>query len=138
MERLFHVKFSYSQVDWKPISKKESADDDHNLFHYPTSLYHLWFQNLRIQELRERSLDLHRDIASAMKELDVPEELVADYKLQDEVPLFPAKIGEPEYLGNNKILGEEDWCCFCLKENLLSFSIRAKCRRRWVFIQYDL
>ncbi|KAJ8714761.1 hypothetical protein PYW07_002986 [Mythimna separata] len=66
---------------------------------------HSYFKNLRIQELRERSLDLHRDIASAVKELNVPEELVADYKLQDDVPLFPAKIGEPDYLGNNKILG---------------------------------
>lgn len=66
---------------------------------------HSYFKNLRIQELRERSLDLHRDIASAMRELDVPEDLVANYQLQEGVPLFPAKIGETDYLGNNKILG---------------------------------
>ncbi|KAF9821324.1 hypothetical protein SFRURICE_012941 [Spodoptera frugiperda] len=66
---------------------------------------HSYFKNLRIQELRERSLDLHRDIALAMKELQVPEDQVEDYKLPGDVPLFPAKIGDPDYLGDNKILG---------------------------------
>ncbi|XP_063830166.1 chondroitin sulfate synthase 1 [Ostrinia nubilalis] len=66
---------------------------------------HSYFKNLRIQELRERSLDLHRDIASAMHELQVPSDQVADYELAEGVPLFPAKIGEPGYLGDNEILG---------------------------------
>ncbi|CAB3245006.1 unnamed protein product [Arctia plantaginis] len=66
---------------------------------------HSYFKNLRIQELRERSLDLHRDIASAMGALKVPPEDVADYILPGDVPLFPAKVGEPDYLGNNSILG---------------------------------
>ncbi|CAG9791100.1 unnamed protein product [Diatraea saccharalis] len=66
---------------------------------------HSYFMNLRIQELRERSLDLHRDIAIAMRELHVPPEEVADFKLPGGVPLFPAKVGEPGYLGDNNILG---------------------------------
>lgn len=63
------------------------------------------FQNFRIQELRERSLDLHRDISSALRELSIPRDEVDDFVLPGDVPLFPAKIGEPGYLGDNKILG---------------------------------
>ncbi|XP_037292457.1 chondroitin sulfate synthase 1 [Manduca sexta] len=66
---------------------------------------HTYFKNFRIQELRERSLDLHRDISSALRELGVPADDVDDYMLPGEVPLFPAKVGEPGYLGDNKILG---------------------------------
>ncbi|CAH0399323.1 unnamed protein product [Chilo suppressalis] len=66
---------------------------------------HSYFKNLRIQELRESSLDLHRDISAAMRELHVPPEEVADYTLPGDVPLFPAKVGEPGYLGDNQILG---------------------------------
>ncbi|XP_013192040.1 chondroitin sulfate synthase 1 [Amyelois transitella] len=66
---------------------------------------HSYFKNLRIQELRERSVDLHRDIAASMRELSVPEDEVEDYVLPGDVPLFPAKLGERGYLGNNKILG---------------------------------
>lgn len=41
-----------------------------------------------------------------MSALNVPPEDVADYMLPGGVPLFPAKVGEPEYLGNNSILGK--------------------------------
>ena len=67
---------------------------------------HLSFQNLQIQDLREQSLDLHRDIASSMRALGVDSEQVEDYMLADGVPLFPEKIGEPGYLGDNSILGK--------------------------------
>ncbi|GBP61743.1 Chondroitin sulfate synthase 1 [Eumeta japonica] len=66
---------------------------------------HSYFKNLRIQELREESIDLHRDIAASMKELSVATEEVADYKLPGDVLLFPAKIGQPDYLGDNSVLG---------------------------------
>ncbi|CAG9565853.1 unnamed protein product [Danaus chrysippus] len=66
---------------------------------------HTYFKNLHIQSLREQSLDLHRDIASSVHELGVKMDQVADYELEPGVPLFPAKIGEPGYLGNNRILG---------------------------------
>lgn len=66
---------------------------------------HSYFKNFRIQELRERSLDLHRDISSALRELSIPRDEVDDFVLPGDVPLFPAKIGEPGYLGDNKILG---------------------------------
>lgn len=64
------------------------------------------FQNLRIQELRQRSLDLHRDIASALQQLGVAADDVDDYRLPGDVPIFPTKVGEPGYLGDNRILGE--------------------------------
>ncbi|CAH2048998.1 unnamed protein product, partial [Iphiclides podalirius] len=66
---------------------------------------HTYFKNLRIQELRERSLDLHRDIASSVHELGVEADKVEDYVLPGGVPLFPDKMGEDGYLGNNQILG---------------------------------
>ncbi|KOB78645.1 Chondroitin sulfate synthase 1 [Operophtera brumata] len=66
---------------------------------------HSYFKNLRIQELRESSLDLHRDIAMSLHELGVSQDHVEDYELPGGVPLFPAKVGDPEYLGNNSILG---------------------------------
>ncbi|KAJ2949392.1 hypothetical protein O0L34_g15306 [Tuta absoluta] len=66
---------------------------------------HSYFKNLRIQELKEEALDLHRDIAASMKKLEVPSEAIADYVLPGDTPLFPAKLGEPGYLGDNEILG---------------------------------
>lgn len=66
---------------------------------------HSYFKNFRVQEIRERSLDLHRDISTALQQLEVPDDKVAEYMLSGDVPLFPAKVGEPGYLGNNKILG---------------------------------
>ncbi|XP_053611389.1 chondroitin sulfate synthase 1 [Plodia interpunctella] len=66
---------------------------------------HSYFKNLRIQEIRERSVDLHRDIAASLRELAVPEDQVEDYMLPGGIPLFPAKVGDRGYLGNNKILG---------------------------------
>ncbi|XP_061720012.1 chondroitin sulfate synthase 1 [Cydia pomonella] len=66
---------------------------------------HTYFKNLRIQDTRELSVDLHRDIAMCMKELHVPQEQVADYMLPGDVPLFPAKIGDKDYAGDNSILG---------------------------------
>lgn len=64
------------------------------------------FQNLRIQDLREQSLDLHRDIQSSARELGVKGHHVTNFVLPGGVPLFTAKMGEPGYLGNNTILGE--------------------------------
>ncbi|XP_068622557.1 chondroitin sulfate synthase 1 [Battus philenor] len=66
---------------------------------------HTYFKNLGIQELRERSLDLHRDIASSLHELGVEADKVEEYILPGGEPLFPDKMGDPGYLGNNKILG---------------------------------
>ncbi|XP_014359354.2 chondroitin sulfate synthase 1 [Papilio machaon] len=66
---------------------------------------HTYFKNLRIQELKERSLDLHRDIAASVQELGVDADKVEDYVLPGGEPLFPHKMGEDGYLGNNRILG---------------------------------
>ncbi|XP_045513002.1 chondroitin sulfate synthase 1 [Pieris brassicae] len=66
---------------------------------------HTYFKNLKIQDLRESTLDLHRDIASSLNKLGVEPDQVADYMLLEGIPLFPAKIGEPGYLGDNNILG---------------------------------
>ncbi|VVC98773.1 unnamed protein product [Leptidea sinapis] len=68
---------------------------------------HTYFKSLKIQDLRESSLDLHRDIAASVKELGVNKEQVADYVLPGDVPLFPTKMGMPGYLGDNRILGTE-------------------------------
>lgn len=64
------------------------------------------FQNLRIQDLREQSLDLHRDIQSSARELGVKGHHVTNFVLPGGVPLFTAKMGEPGYLGDNTVLGE--------------------------------
>ncbi|XP_023945613.2 chondroitin sulfate synthase 1 [Bicyclus anynana] len=66
---------------------------------------HTYFKNLRIQELREQSLDLHRDIQSSARELGVKGGQVTSFVLPGGVPLFTAKMGEPGYLGDNRILG---------------------------------
>ncbi|XP_045776005.1 chondroitin sulfate synthase 1 [Maniola jurtina] len=66
---------------------------------------HTYFKNLRIQDLREQSLDLHRDIQSSARELGVEGKHVNSFVLPGGVPLFIAKMGEPGYLGDNRILG---------------------------------
>ncbi|CAH2261527.1 jg20151 [Pararge aegeria aegeria] len=66
---------------------------------------HTYFKNLRIQDLREQSLDLHRDIQSSARELGVEGTHVNNFVLPGGVPLFTAKMGEPGYLGDNRILG---------------------------------
>ncbi|XP_059047987.1 chondroitin sulfate synthase 1 [Achroia grisella] len=66
---------------------------------------HSYFKNLRIQEIREDTLDLHRDIAMSLRELSVPADQVEDFVLPGDIPLFPVKLGESGYLGNNTILG---------------------------------
>ncbi|XP_034833325.1 chondroitin sulfate synthase 1 [Maniola hyperantus] len=66
---------------------------------------HTYFKNLRIQDLREQSLDLHRDIQSSARELGVAGKHVNSFVLPGGVPLFIAKMGEPGYLGDNRILG---------------------------------
>ncbi|KAL4717208.1 hypothetical protein ACJJTC_017095 [Scirpophaga incertulas] len=73
----------------------------------PKQLYrlHAYFKNLQVQETRETSIELHQDIAEAMHELQVPPEQVMDYTLPGDVPLFPAKLGDLGYLGDNNILG---------------------------------
>ncbi|XP_041980482.1 chondroitin sulfate synthase 1 [Aricia agestis] len=66
---------------------------------------HTYFKNLRILDIREKSLDLHRDIASSLHELGVHGDDVTSYVLPGNVSLFPVKMGQPGYLGNNRILG---------------------------------
>lgn len=56
--------------------------------------------------MKERSLDLHRDIAASVQELGVEVDKVENYVLPGGEPLFPHKMGEDGYLGNNRILGE--------------------------------
>ncbi|XP_048484446.1 chondroitin sulfate synthase 1 [Plutella xylostella] len=66
---------------------------------------HSYFKNLRIQELREQSVQLHRDISSSLKALGVASDHAQGYTLPGGLPLFPAKIGQAGYLGDNEILG---------------------------------
>lgn len=44
-----------------------------------------------------------------MHELQVPPEKVADYMLPGDVPLFPVKVGEVGYLGDNKVSGRNNF-----------------------------
>ncbi|CAK1541983.1 unnamed protein product [Leptosia nina] len=66
---------------------------------------HTYFKNLKIQDLRETTLDLHREIATSLREMEVDQEQVPNYVLPGDVPLFPVKMGQPGYLGDNRILG---------------------------------
>lgn len=66
----------------------------------------LLLQGLSIQSLEQDKINLHRDIALAMKQLNVDRRLLSNAKLGDQISLYPVSIGNPEYLGNPELLGK--------------------------------
>lgn len=66
---------------------------------------HAYMQGLRAQELRQQSLQLHRDIA-AMKTLLTEGSSAADDVLSGMPPIFPDGPESDRYLGDHSVLGE--------------------------------
>jgi hypothetical protein len=63
-------------------------------------------QSLRIQELQQRALALHRDIASMMTLLGRKPDTAQTMLLGDTLPLFPDKMGSRTFLGDTAMLGK--------------------------------
>ncbi|KAG8223078.1 hypothetical protein J437_LFUL002026 [Ladona fulva] len=66
---------------------------------------HNYMRSLKIQELQQKSLALHRDISNMLKQLNVPSNESGSYSIVNKVPLFPISKGKPGYLGDNIIHG---------------------------------
>lgn len=62
-------------------------------------------QNLKIQDLQQQALALHRDIANMMMLLGYKPEAAEKMVLGNNVPLFPAKKGSRAYLGDTAMSG---------------------------------
>ena len=62
-------------------------------------------QGLKIQELQQQAISLHRDIANMMSLLGYKPEAADKIMLGTNVPLFPAKMGSRAYLGDTAMLG---------------------------------
>ncbi|KAJ4451658.1 hypothetical protein ANN_03128 [Periplaneta americana] len=67
----------------------------------------MFVQSLKIQELQQQALTLHRDVASMMALLGHRPEAAEQFMLGNGVPLFPAKMGSRGYLGDTAMLGIE-------------------------------
>ncbi|XP_069679907.1 chondroitin sulfate synthase 1 [Periplaneta americana] len=68
---------------------------------------HNYMKSLKIQELQQQALTLHRDVASMMALLGHRPEAAEQFMLGNGVPLFPAKMGSRGYLGDTAMLGIE-------------------------------
>lgn len=71
-------------------------------------------QGLKIQELQQRALALHRDIANMMTLLGHKPNAAQTMMLGSNVPLFPDKMGSHMFLGDTTMLGKmgtasEEW-----------------------------
>jgi hypothetical protein len=71
-------------------------------------------QSLKIQELQQRALALHRDIANMMMQLGRKPDTAQTMMLGNRVPLFPDKMGSHMFLGDTAMLGKtgttsEEW-----------------------------
>lgn len=64
------------------------------------------FQGLKIQDLQQERLNLHRDIYTMAKQLGIRVENLKNYEIADRVPLFPVKPYSKLYPGDTEILGK--------------------------------
>ncbi|XP_015599043.1 chondroitin sulfate synthase 1 isoform X2 [Cephus cinctus] len=73
----------------------------------PPHMYrlHNYMRELRIQELQHERVQLHRDIQTMAKQLDIGMDRLQDYILAKDVPLFPIKSNSEDYLGDTLMLG---------------------------------
>ncbi|XP_017893539.1 chondroitin sulfate synthase 1 [Ceratina calcarata] len=73
----------------------------------PPHMYrlHNYMRGLRIQELQQERLNLHRDIYTMAKQLGIAVENLKNFKIADGVPLFPISSISKEYPGDTEILG---------------------------------
>ncbi|XP_071450437.1 chondroitin sulfate synthase 1 [Hetaerina americana] len=66
---------------------------------------HNYMRTLKVQEMQQKSLNFHRDIASVLNLLNVQPNASENYNIAPGVPLFPIPRGKPGYLGDNAKLG---------------------------------
>ncbi|KAG7206699.1 hypothetical protein KM043_000373 [Ampulex compressa] len=66
---------------------------------------HNYMRGLRIQDLQQQRIDLHRDIYSMAKQLGISVENIKNYEIAEGVPLFPMDPNSDEYPGDTEILG---------------------------------
>jgi len=63
-------------------------------------------QGLRIQDLQQERIHLHRDIHTMAQELGVNLETLKNYEIADGVRLFPVDPNSEDYPGDTDILGD--------------------------------
>lgn len=73
---------------------------------------HSQLQNLKIQQLKEVTMSLHRDVLAAAKELSASPTFIASYYIANSVPLYPHVRGHPSFLGDTSILGNFIVCIY--------------------------
>ncbi|XP_076643494.1 chondroitin sulfate synthase isoform X2 [Halictus rubicundus] len=73
----------------------------------PPHMYrlHNYMRALRIQDLQQERLNLHRDIYTMAKQLGMAVENLKSFEIADGVPLFPVDPHSMEYPGDTEILG---------------------------------
>lgn len=64
-----------------------------------------YLQTLKIQQLLQDSIYLHRDIGDSMRHLGYRLDRLEDVELVKDLPLFNEKRGSEHYLGNTQLLG---------------------------------
>ncbi|CAG9766889.1 unnamed protein product [Ceutorhynchus assimilis] len=67
---------------------------------------HKYIHGLKVQSSLQKSIWLHRDIASSMQELGYSITSLDNATLGKDLPLFPIKKGAERYLGDTSILGK--------------------------------
>lgn len=65
-----------------------------------------FFQALKIQDLQQERLNLHRDIYAMAKQLEISVENLRNFEIAKGVPLFPVNPYSKEYPGDTEILGK--------------------------------
>ncbi|XP_050448257.1 chondroitin sulfate synthase 1 [Cataglyphis hispanica] len=73
----------------------------------PPHMYrlHNYIRGLRIQDLQQERIHLHRDIHTMSQELGVNLETLRNYEIADGVRLFPVDSNSEDYPGDTDILG---------------------------------
>ncbi|XP_076285045.1 chondroitin sulfate synthase isoform X2 [Lasioglossum baleicum] len=73
----------------------------------PPHMYrlHNYMRALRIQDLQQERLNLHKDIYTMAKQLGMATENLKSFEIADSVPLFPVDPHSMEYPGDTEILG---------------------------------
>ncbi|XP_076751112.1 chondroitin sulfate synthase [Xylocopa sonorina] len=79
----------------------------------PPHMYrlHNYMRGLQIQDLQQERLNLHRDIYTMAKQLEIPLENLKSFEIAAGVPLFSVHPFSKEYPGDTEILGVPAGLC---------------------------
>lgn len=78
--------------------------------------FFIYLQGLKVQNILQQSLEIHRDIATSMMELGFHRTRLDKAVVGKNVPLFPIKRGSQGYLGDASLLGRYKNNDFCVKK----------------------